>query len=165
MMNEKQKEQILQVLSQENHNLHYLIPYEYFLDAKDNFTEFNCQRQEGKEEFLPAVWRLKELDHGCQVFADVWGILPKSLKESDHGCPISEEQWIYSESLIIFSSLSLEQVEDCFAVLMENYWYPSEIGTDENSLECWRIAEEALPVFKFSPVTIKPDHIYYCWWD
>lgn len=162
MINEKQKEQILQLLSQENYNLHYLFPYEYFLDAEDNFTEFNCERQEGKEEFLPAVERLKELDHGCQVFADVWGILSK---EPDGGCETPEEPWIYSESLIIFSSLSLEQVKDCFTVLRRNYWEPSEIGRDEGSMDCWRIAEEAFPGFKFAPITVKPENIYYCWWD
>lgn len=165
MINKIQKEQILQVLSQKNDNLHYLFPCQYFLDTEDDFTEFNCERQEGKAEFLPAIWCLEELDQGCQVFADVWGILPKSSKEPDHGHQIPEEPWIYSESLIIFSSLSLEQVKDCFAVLMGDYWYPSEIGMDENSLERWRIAEEALFGFEFSPVTVKPDHVYYCWWD
>lgn len=92
------------------------------------------------------------MDGTAKVFVEVYG-----LEENGN------EQFVYADTLVIFSRLSLEKVKQVFNEPEDIF--PNDIG--EESVfprPAFLIVEngEAIPCTKLSS---DGHSIYYCWWD
>jgi len=172
-MFQKQKETILPLLksAQETRNYanYYLIPCKDFLDPTDEFTDFHCERREGKQDYTALLDQLFLADESASVYVQVYG-----FEEYPN------DTWIFADTLIIFSKLSLFKVQQIFNSAKDIF--PDDIGevtdfretcftTDETGKQCEAIAYFVIdetgkqcPAADF--IDDIDDHsIYYCWWD
>lgn len=172
-MHQKQKETILRVLkaqkAEKNHTDHYWFPYGDFLDPTDGFTDFSCENLAGKRPYITLIENLLHKDKTAEAFVEVYG-----LEES--AC---EEPFIYADTLILFSSLSLAEIEQIFNE--PDDIFPSEIGeiTDFSQQiimvdDIGNLSYASRHTFiidtggSLLPCTLPPAHarsVYYCWWD
>ena len=130
----------------------YWLPYKDFLDVSDNFTEFSCERLEGKEEYISLIENLLHADETAQVFVEVYGL------EQDQN-----DQWIYGETLIIFSQLSIEEIKQILN--KDTRAFPSEIGRLSPADQKYFIINESGSLAPALSSTSNSHTIYYCWWD
>ncbi|GEM_PF-1468483 len=136
-----------------SHN--YLVPYKDYLDASDPFTDFNCERDEGKTNYMAMINRVAAMDPAAQIFVEVY-----SLEEDD------DEAYIYADTLIIFSALPLADVKRIFSQSKD--LFPSDVGELQDrdfydKVNLVVTGDGALqPVDSFRG---QGSHCYYCWWD
>ena len=136
-----------------SHN--YLFPYKDYLDANDPFTDFNCERDEGKENYMALIDQVVAMDPAAQIFVEVY-----SLEEDD------DEEYIYADTLIIFSALPLADVKRIFSQSKD--LFPSDVGElqdqdfyDKVNLVVTRDGSmQSVDLFRG-----RDHHCYYCWWD
>lgn len=156
-MFQKQKETILFLLKstyeKKKYADNYLIPYRDFFDATDDFTEFSCERLEGKQKYISLINHLLNVDENAHVFVEVYGF------EEDN-----KDKWIYADTLIIFSNLPLSCMQQIFS--KADNIFPSEIGELTGCFnENYRIIDKGGNLYPAVNLSNKCHSIYYCWWD
>ena len=155
-MNNQQKGTILTLLKVDNMNRNYTnnywFSYKDFLDPEDDFTDFSCERLDGKQGYIALIENLLSIDGTAKIFVQVYG-----LEEDNH------EQCICADTLIIFSKLSLYEIKQIFNAPQDIF--PSDIGEETDfSQPTFLIGDngELIPSTKL----FSDDYsIYYCWWD
>lgn len=155
-MDNQQKGTILTLLQVDkmnrNYTNNYWFAYNDFLDPTDDFTDFSCERLDGKQEYIALIENLLSKDGSAKIFVQVYGL------EEDNS-----EQCITADTLIIFSKLSLVEIKQIFNEPKDIF--PSEIGEETDfSQPTFLIGDngELIPSTKL----FSDDYsIYYCWWD
>lgn len=152
MLSNLQKQTILSLLkSNKNYENKYWFSYKDYLDPTDNFTAFSCENLEGKQAYLTLIETLLKIDETAKVYVEVYG-----FEEDD-------EPFIYADTLIIFSRLSLSEIQKIFNEPGDIF--PSDIQRISDYSERFFIVEEN---GNLNSVEILPDKdysIYFCWWD
>ena len=155
-MDNQQKGTILTLLKVDkingNYTNNYWFSYKDFLDPEDYFTDFSCERLDGKQGYIALIENLLSIDGTAKIFVQVYG-----LEEDD------SEQCICANTLIIFSKLSLYEIKHIFNEQQDIF--PSDIGEETDfSQPTFLIGDngELIPSTKL----LSDDYfIYYCWWD
>lgn len=155
-MDNQQKGTILTLLkidqiNKDNTN-HYWFSYKDFLDPTDDFTDFSCERLDGKQGYIAVIENLLSIDGTAKIFVQVYGL------EEDHN-----EQYICGDTLIIFSKLTLDDIKQIFHESQEIF--PSDIGEETDfSQPTFLIGDhgELIPAAK---LFLEDYFIYYCCWD
>ena len=155
-MLQKQKETVLALLKSaemnKNYEDRYWFSYKDFLDPEDDFTDFSCERLDGKQGYIALIENLLSIDGTAKIFVQVYGL------EEDNN-----EQCICADTLIIFSKLSLYEIKQIFNAPQDIF--PSDIGEETDfSQPTFLIGDngELIPSTKL----FSDDYfIYYCWWD
>lgn len=156
-MFQKQKEKILALLKSNemnrNYENRYWFSYKDFLDPEDSFTAFSCENLEGKKVYIALIENLLNKDKTAKIFVEVYGY------EEDNS-----EQFIYADTLIIYSRLSLPEIEQIFNKPKDIF--PSDIGEELSDFlqKSFVVGDngELVPVSNFSDSGY---FVYYCWWD
>lgn len=155
-MNYQQKDAILSLLNlhepSRNSSNNYCFTYKDFLDPSDDFTDFSCERLGGKQGYSALIETLLAKDKSAKIFVQVYGM------EEDHN-----ERFIYADTLIIFSKLSLREINRIFN--KSNLLFPSTIQEEAAlSNPTFLIAENGslIPIAKLSEDNTS---LYICWWD
>ena len=106
-MDNQQKSTILTLLKVDemnrNYTNNYWFAYNDFLDPADDFTDFSCERLDGKQEYIALIENLLRIDGTAKIFVQVYGL------EEDNN-----EQCICADTLIVFSKLSLYEIKQIF---------------------------------------------------
>lgn len=155
-MDNQQKGTILTLLKVDkmnrNYTTNYWFAYKDFLDPADDFTDFSCERLDGKQEYIALIENLLSIDGTAKIFVQVYGL------EEDNN-----EQCITADTLIIFSKLSLYEIKQIFNEPQDIF--PSDIREETDfSQPTFLIGDngELIPSTKL----FSDDYsIYYCWWD
>ena len=99
-MNIQQKNTVLALLKEaeahRNYTAKYWLSYKDFLDPTEGFAEFCGDYLEGKSRYIDLINHLQDKDETARVFVEVYG-----FEEND------DEEFIYADTLIIFSKLPL----------------------------------------------------------
>lgn len=153
-MNDQQKSAIMILLKMDetnrNYTNNYWIPYKDYLDQTDDFTDFCCERLEGKREYVALIENLVSKDNTAKIFVQVYG-----LEDGD--------QVITADTLIIFSKLTLDEIKHIFNEPKDIF--PSDIGEETDfSTPAFLIGDdgELIPSKKLFN---HEQSLYYCWWD
>ena len=151
----RQKEIILELLKSDkankNYTNRYWFSYKDFLDPTDGFTTFSCEDMDGKQGYIALIENLLKADESARIFVEVYGF-----------DEIDNEQFIYADTLIIFSKLSLLEIKQIFNEPKDIF--PSDIGEETDfSQQIFIIGDngDLVPVANLS----NNDSVYYCWWD
>lgn len=155
-MDNHQKGTILTLLKVDEMNRNYTnkywFSYKDFLDPTDDFTDFSCERLDGKQGYIALIENLLSIDGTAKIFVQVNGL------EEDNN-----EQCICADTLIIFSKLSLHDIKQIFNKPQDIF--PSDIGEETDfSQPTFLIGDngELIPTTKL----FRDDYfVYYCWWD
>ncbi|MCI8669450.1 MAG: hypothetical protein HFI34_08030 [Lachnospiraceae bacterium] len=155
-MDNQQKGTILTLLRVDKMNRNYTnkywFSYKDFLDPTDNFTDFSCERLDGKQGYITLIENLLSIDGTAKIFVQVYGL------EEDNN-----EQCICADTLIIFSKLWLYDIKQIFNEPQDIF--PSDIGEETDfSQPIFLIGDNGEPI----PITklFRNDYfVYYCWWD
>lgn len=155
-MDKRQKGTILTLLKTDkisgNYTNHYWFSYKDFLDPTDNFTYFSCGTLDDKQGYIAVIENLLSIDEFAKIFVEVYGF------EEDN-----KEQFIYADTLIIFSKLSLSEIKQIFNKPKDIF--PSDIGeVIDFSQQTFIIGENGVLVPSAKPSN-KDYSVYYCWWD
>lgn len=152
-MFQKQKEIVLALLkSDKNYENRYWFSYKDFLDPTDNFTAFSCENLDGKQGYISLIENLLNADETAEIFVEVYG-----FEENNN------EQFIYADTLIIYSKLSLFEIKQIFNESKDIF--PSDIGeVNDFSQQNFIVSDngDLVPVVTFSNNGYS---VYYCWWD
>lgn len=115
----KQKKVILSLVkhnqSKKNWESRYWFLYKDFLDPADAFTDFSCERHDGKLGYIALIESLLNKDRDANIFVEVYGI------DGD-----DKDVYIYADTLFIFSKLSLPEIKEVFN--KPNDIFPSDVG-------------------------------------
>lgn len=152
----KQKETILAVLksnkADKNYERTYWFSYQDFLDPEDNFTSFSCEELDGKRGYIALIEKLLRADETAKVFVEVYG-----FEE------VNSEPFIYAETLIIFSKLSLSEVRQIFSEPEDIF--PDDIGEVTGQAEQSFIIGSNGEFVPAARLFCDGASVYYCWWD
>lgn len=152
MLSNLQKQTILSLLkSNKNYENKYWFSYKDYLDPTDNFTAFSCENLEGKQAYLTLIETLLKIDETAKVYVEVYG-----FEEDD-------EPFIYADTLIIFSKLSLSEIQKIFNEPEDIF--PSDIQRISDYSERFFIVEENGNLNSVEILPNKDYSIYFCWWD
>lgn len=155
-MYQKQKETILALLESQkankNYENNYWFSYKDFLDPEDDFTDFSCENLDGKREYTTLIENLLHVDENAKIYVEVYG-----FEENNN------EQFIYAETLIIFSRLSLPEVKRIFNEPKDIF--PSDIGVLTDSLQRSFVVDDNGDLFPAAELPLSGYSVYYCWWD
>lgn len=152
MLSNLQKQTILALLkSNKSYENKYWFPYKDFLDLKDNFTAFSCENLDGKQAYLTLIETLLKTDETAKIFVEVYG-----FEEDD-------EPFIYADTLIIFSKLSLSEIQKIFNEPEDIF--PSDIQKMPDYSEQLFIVEENGNLISIEDLLHNDYSIYFCWWD
>lgn len=157
-MNNRQKGVILTLLKIDEMNRNYADRYWFsyldFLDPADDFTAFSCERLDGKQGYIDLIENLIRMDESAKIFVEVYGF------EDDY-----IEQFVYADTLIIFSKLPLFEIKRIFNAPEDIF--PDDIGEETDfSRRIFLIGGngDLIPGEKLF-VFDKDCSVYYCWWD
>lgn len=152
----RQKETVLALLKANETNRiyenRYWFSYKDFLDPTDNFTTFSRENLDGKRGYISLIENLLNTDGTAKIFVEVYG-----FEEDDN------EQFIYADTLIIFSKLSLLEIKQIFNEPKDIF--PSDIGeVTDFSQQNFIIGDngDLVPVVNFFNDGYS---VYYFWWD
>lgn len=155
MLNNLQKQTILALLksneSNKNYKNSYWFPYKDFLDPMDNFTAFSCENLDGKQAYITVIENLLKADETAKIFVEVYG-----FEEDD-------EPFIYADTLIIFSKLSLLKIQKIFNEPKDIF--PSDIQKITDFSQQIFIIKENGNLISVENLFDNDDSIYFCWWD
>lgn len=155
-MLQKQKETILALLESQrankNYQDRYWFPYQDYLDPADGFTAFSCENFEGKQGYLTLIENLLHADEGAEVFVEVYG-----FEEYDN------DKFIYADTLIIFSNLSLSEVKRIFNEPKDIF--PSDVGELTDFSQHSFVVGDNGGLLPVAGLPISNGSVYYCWWD
>lgn len=155
-MFQKQKEIILLLekakFDSKDFGINYLLPHKDFFDCADDFTDFNCERLDGKENYLSLINQIVDADEIAKVFVSVYGF------EEDEN-----DTWIDADTLIIFSGLPFSYIQQIFNKSSEIS--PSDIDNiidfDENYIIIDKDGNQSLA----KALCNDNYYTYFCWWD
>ena len=155
-MLQRQKETVLALLKSDEvkktFGNKYWLAYKDFLNPLDDFTAFSCENGEGKQDYIDLIENLLSIDETAEIFVEVYGY------EEDNN-----EQFIYADTLIIFSKLSLFEIKQIFNEPQDIF--PSDIREiTDFSQQNFIIDENGDLLSVENPVTDNCS-AYYCWWD
>jgi len=155
-MDNRQKGAILTLLKLDkisgSHKDRYWFSYRDFLDPTDNFTSFSCEDLDGKQKYIAVIENLLNTDEAAKIFVEVYGF------EEDNG-----EPYIYADTLIIFSKLSLAEIKRIFNEPEDIF--PSDIGEETDfSRRIFLIGDNGNLV-PGANLLNDGSSVYYCWWD
>lgn len=152
----KQKETILALLKSDQMNRNYQNSYRFsyndFLDPADNFTAFACENLDGKQEYISLIEKLLHADEGAKIFVEVYG-----YEE------VNNEQFIYSDTLIIYSKLSLTKIKQIFHEPEDIF--PSDIGEVTDFSQPAFLINHDGSLVPAAENSREGYSVYYCWWD
>ena len=155
-MHHRQKETVLALLKSDeinkNYDKRYWFPYKDYLDPTDDFTAFSCEDLDGKQGYIALIENLLKTDGTAKVFVEVYG-----FEEDDN------ERFIYADTLIIYSNLSLLEIKQIFNEPEDIF--PSDIGEVTGfSQQNFIVGDDGslVPVEDFPGSGYS---VYYCWWD
>lgn len=154
-MDNQQKGTILTLLKVDEMNRNYAnrywFSYQDFLDPTDDFTDFSCERLDGKQGYIALIENLLRIDETAKIFVEVYG-----LEDNN-------EPFIYADTLIIFSKLSLMGIKRIFNEPKDIF--PSDIGEETDfSRQIFLIAAHG-KLIPSGKLWNGDYSIYYCWWD
>ena len=154
-MFQKQKETVLELLKSAETNRNcvnrYWFPYKDFLDPTDNFTYFSCEDLDGKQGYIALIERLLLADDTAKIFVEVYG-----FEEENN------ERFIYADTLIIFSKLSLAEIKQIFNKPKDIF--PDDIGEVTDLQQNFIIGDNG-DLVPAANLPYKGYSVYYCWWD
>lgn len=154
-MDSRQKGTILTLLKVDkmtgNYTNNYWFAYKDFLDPTDDFTAFECERLEGKEEYTSLIENLLHIDGNAKVFVQVYGM------ENDN------EPFVYADTLIIFSKLSLDRIKQIFNEPEDIF--PSDIGEEMDFSQPTFLIGAHGEIIPGAELFKEDGSVYYCWWD
>lgn len=155
-MNSQQKNIILAMLKNKeiskNYTTNYWFSHKDFLDPTDNFTDFACERLDGKQGYAALIEHLLGLDETAKIFVQVYGL------EEDNN-----EQCIYADTLIIFSKLSLYEIKQIFHGSQDIF--PDDIGKEVDFSQPTFLIDDNGELIPSTKLSYDDYSIYYCWWD
>ncbi len=155
-MNNRQKDTILALLKTDKANRnyvnHYWFPHTDFLDPADYFTAFACEQLDGKKGYTALIENLLAMDGTAKVFVEVYGLEKNG-----------NEQFVYADTLVIFSRLSLEKVRQVFNEPEDIF--PDDIGEESVFPQPAFLICENGEVIPCTELSDAGHSIYYCWWD
>lgn len=155
-MDNQQKGTILTLLKVDemnrNYKNNYWFSYEDFLDPEDDFTEFSCERFDGKRGYTARIEDLIGRDGTARIFVQVYG-----LEDDNH------EQYIYADTLIIFSKLSLDEIKQIFNEAEDIS--PSDIGEEGDFPQPTFLIHDNGVLIPGTELLGDDHFVYYCWWD
>ncbi len=153
---QRQKETVLALLksaeANRNYETRYWFSYKDYLDPTDDFTAFVCENLEGKQGYLALIENVLNADETAKIFVEVYGF------EEDHN-----EQFIYADTLFIFSKLSLSEIKQIFNEPEDIF--PSDIGEETNLSQQNFIVGDDGNLIPAKNLLNDDDSVYYCWWD
>lgn len=154
-MRQRQKEVVLELLksakANRNYENKYWFSYNDFLNTTDDFTTFSCENLDGKQGYIALIENLLNIDETAKIFVEVY-----SFEE------VNNEQFIYADTLIIFSRLSLPKIEQIFYEPKDIF--PSDIG-EVNDLQKTFIIDDQGNLIPVANLPNSDYSVYYCWWD
>ena len=154
-MDNQQKGTILTLLKVDeitgNYTNNYWFTYKDFLDPTDDFTAFECERLEGKERYAALIENLLSIDKCAKVFVQVYGM------END------SEPFVYADTLMIFSKLSLDGIKQIFNEPEDIF--PSDIGEETDFSQPTFLIGNNGQIIPGAELFKGNDSVYYCWWD
>lgn len=154
-MDNQQKGTILTLLKVDeitgNYTNNYWFTYKDFLDPTDDFTAFECERLEGKERYTALIESLLSIDKCAKVFVQVYGM------END------SEPFVYADTLMIFSKLSLDGIKQIFNEPEDIF--PSDIGEETDFSQPTFLIGNNGQIIPGAELFKGNDSVYYCWWD
>lgn len=154
-MDSRQKGTILTLLKVDkmtgNYTNNYWFDYKDFLDPTDDFTAFESERLEGKEEYTSLIENLLRIDENAKVFVQVYGM------ENDN------EPFVYADTLIIFSKLSLDRIKQIFNEPEDIF--PSDIGEETDFSQPTFLIGAHGEIIPGVELFKEDGSVYYCWWD
>lgn len=134
-----------------NYENNYWFSYEDFFDPEDDFMCFSCESLEGKQKYITLIENLLDTDKTAKIFVEVYGL------EEDN------EPFIYADTLIIFSKLSLLEIQKIFKKPKDIFPDYIEKMTDfPNKSFIVRESGELIPA---KSLLSKDYIVYVCWWD
>lgn len=152
-----QKETILSLLrlneANKRYERKYWIAYKDFLDPTDGFTDFSCERLDGKQGYLELIESLLMLDSCARIFVEVYGL------ENDD----DDTQYVYADTLIIISELSLSEIKQVFNG--PNDIFPSDIGEVSDCSRQIFVVDDNGEMVSAESLFCDRHSVYYCWWD
>lgn len=155
-MNDQQKGTVLTLLKVDkinrNYTNNYWFSYEDFLDPTDDFTEFSCERLEGKQGYTALIESLISKDGTAKVFVQVYGL------EDDN-----QELCVYADTLIVFSKLSLDEIKQIFNEPEDIF--PSDIGEETDFSQPAFLIGGNGELISGEELLSDDYFVYYCWWD
>lgn len=155
-MNNQQKDTILTLLKNDeiskNYKANYWFSYKDFLDPADNFTDFVCERLDGKQRYTALIENLLSIDETAKIFVQVYGL-------EDH----KNGQFVYADTLIIFSKLPLARIKQIF--YQSKDIFPSDMGEETNFPQSAFLISDNGKLIPCTELCSSDDSVYYCWWD
>lgn len=155
-MLQRQKESISALLkadeADKSHRRHYWFSYRDFLDPTDFFTDFSGENLDGKQGYITLIENLLNEDETAKIFVEAYGL------DEDNSC-----EFIYADTLIIFSTLPLPEIKRIFNEPKDIF--PSAMGkVTDFSLPNYIIGDDGnlLPA---EDISNSDYSVYYCWWD
>lgn len=155
-MTQKQKVKVLTLLksaeANKNYENRYWISYKDFLDPIDDFTAFSCENLDGKQGYISLIENLLSRDKIAKIFVEVYGY------EED-----GSEQFVYADTLIIFSQLSLPEIKQIFNEPEDIF--PSDIGEVDDFSQQNFIVDGNGDLVPTANLSDNGYSVYYCCWD
>ncbi len=155
-MDNQQKNTILTLLkvdkTNRNYTNNYWFSYKDFLDPTDDFTDFSCERLDGKQRYITLIENLLNIDGTAKIFVQVYGL------EEDNN-----EQCICADTLIIFSKLSLYEIKQIFNEPQDIF--PDDIGEETDFSQPTFLIDNNGELIPSTKLFNDDYFIYYCWWD
>lgn len=155
-MVQKQKEMILALLksneANKNYKKGYCFSFEDFLDPTDNFTDFSGENLEGKQEYIVLIENLLRIDENAKVFVEVYG-----FEQDDN------DEFIYADTLIIFSTLPFFEIKRVFNESKDIF--PSDVGEYNDFSSQKFVIDDKGNFFPIGKFFDRGYSVYYCWWD
>lgn len=155
-MDNQQKGTILTLLKVDkmnrNYTNYYWFSYKDFLDPTDDFTDFSCERLDGKQGYIALIENLLSIDGTAKIFVQVYGL------EEDNN-----EQYICADTLIIFSKLSLYDIKQIFNEPQDIF--PSDIGEETDFSQPTFLIGDNGELIPTTRLFSDDYYIYYCCWD
>ncbi|MCI8316488.1 MAG: hypothetical protein HFH74_15925 [Lachnospiraceae bacterium] len=154
-MNNQQKGMILTLLKIDemngNYTNNYWFSYKDFLDPTDEFTDFSCERLDGKQRYVTLIENLLRIDESAKVFVQVYGLED------------NEEQYIYADTLIIFSKQPFIEIKQIFNEPEDIF--PSDIGEEIVFSQPTFLIDTNGDLISSAKLYHDAYSVYYCWWD
>ena len=155
-MDNQQKNTILTLLkvdkTNRNYTNNYWFSYKDFLDPTDDFTDFSCERLDGKQGYITLIENLLNIDETAKIFVQVYGL------EEDNN-----KQCICADTLIIFSKLSLYEIKQIFNEPQDIF--PDDIGEETDFSQPTFLIDNNGELIPSTKLFNDDYFIYYCWWD
>lgn len=154
-MLKEQKDWILEIVKKDydkrDFNHSYLLSYKEFLDVDEMFTDFNCERSLGKQQYITLIEKITIKDKAAKVYVEIYGV----EEEQD-------DVWVYADTIIIFTALSFQDIQELLNGSSD--LFPSDIGEIEDITKDYKIIKNG-QLYSATEIHTDLSNIYYCWWD